>query len=49
LLAHVPDWRWLMHRPDSIWYPSVRLYRQDQSKAWKPVIAQVTKDLAQLR
>ena len=49
LLAHVADWRWLMHRSDSIWYPSVRLYRQDGSKSWEPVISRVAEDLAQLR
>lgn len=45
LLPNVPDWRWLMHRADSIWYPGARLYRQDSSKTWEPVIARVAADL----
>lgn len=45
LLPHVPDWRWLMRRADSIWYPSVRLYRQDTARAWPPVIRRVAEDL----
>lgn len=49
LLSHVPDWRWLLDRPDSIWYPSARLYRQDKTRKWPPVIARVAKDLSRLR
>jgi tetratricopeptide (TPR) repeat protein len=48
LLSHVPDWRWLLDRADSIWYPSMRLYRQDRSRTWAPVIARVTQDLSRL-
>jgi len=49
LIAHVPDWRWLMHRSDSIWYPGARLYRQDRSRIWEPVIARVARDLSQFK
>jgi hypothetical protein len=38
-------WRWLTDRADSPWYPSLRLYRQDGSRDWAGVIAQVVKDL----
>jgi len=34
-------WRWLREREDSPWYPSARLFRQDQAGAWEPVIARV--------
>lgn len=46
LLSHVPDWRWLRHRPDCIWYPSARLYRQDRTRTWAPVITRVADDLS---
>ena len=46
LLPHVPDWRWLLEREDSPWYPGARLYRQDASRAWEPVLARVSEDLA---
>jgi len=41
LLPRVPDWRWLMDRDDSPWYPTARLFRQDGARAWGPVIARV--------
>jgi ADP-heptose:LPS heptosyltransferase len=41
LLPQVPDWRWLMNRDDSPWYPTARLFRQDATRAWGPVIARV--------
>jgi tetratricopeptide (TPR) repeat protein len=41
LLPFVNDWRWLLDRNDSPWYPSARLFRQDVTRVWEPVIAQV--------
>lgn len=41
LLPQVPDWRWLMEREDSPWYPTARLFRQSDTRAWGPVIARV--------
>lgn len=41
LLPCAPDWRWLLGRVDSPWYPSARLFRQPQPGDWKTVIAQV--------
>jgi tetratricopeptide (TPR) repeat protein len=35
------DWRWLIDREDSPWYPTVRLFRQDETRAWDSVIARV--------
>lgn len=41
------DWRWLAGRTDSPWYPGVmRLFRQDSSGTWGPVIARLQADLA---
>jgi tetratricopeptide (TPR) repeat protein len=45
LLPHNPDWRWLMERQDTPWYPTARLYRQPATSAWEPVLAQVRRDL----
>jgi tetratricopeptide (TPR) repeat protein len=45
LLSHVPDWRWLLDRPDSPWYPSVKLYRQPAIGDWDSVFAKVKTDL----
>ena len=41
MLAFIPDWRWLLDRDDSPWYPTARLFRQDDSRAWESVIARV--------
>jgi Flp pilus assembly protein TadD len=48
LLPYVPDWRWLLDRDDSPWYPSARLYRQKTRGDWAEVLAQVRRDLAAL-
>jgi hypothetical protein len=41
LLSYVCDWRWLLDREDSPWYPTARLFRQDASWAWDGVIGRV--------
>lgn len=41
LLPFVPDWRWLLGREDSPWYPSARLFRQGPDRRWEPVIARL--------
>jgi ADP-heptose:LPS heptosyltransferase len=46
LLPHLPDWRWLLDREDSPWYPEMRLFRQTQNSDWRPVLAQVRQSLA---
>ena len=35
------DYRWLMHRSDSPWYPTMRLFRQPRLKDWAAVVADV--------
>lgn len=46
LLRRTPDWRWLAGRQDSPWYPTMRLFRQDESESWAPVVARVASELA---
>lgn len=48
LLAHAPDWRWLLDRSDSPWYPTARLFRQSAARAWDGVIARVRDALLEL-
>jgi Flp pilus assembly protein TadD len=45
LLSHAPDWRWLLDRDDSPWYPSIRLFRQDSGGEWKSVLDRVASEL----
>jgi tetratricopeptide (TPR) repeat protein len=45
LVPFNPDWRWLLNRDDSPWYPSVTLYRQQQIGDWNGVLQQVAADL----
>ena len=45
LLPFAPDWRWLLAREDSPWYPTMRLYRQPELDQWASVIARVHADL----
>src|SRR5262249_15621292 len=45
LLPYSPDWRWLLDRNDSPWYPSARLFRQQQIGNWATVTDQVKNEL----
>ena len=45
LLPFSPDWRWLLEREDSPWYPTARLFRQSRPGNWDPVVAQIGKAL----
>jgi hypothetical protein len=41
MVQYLPDWRWLLAREDSPWYPTARLFRQDATHRWDGVIARV--------
>jgi tetratricopeptide (TPR) repeat protein len=48
LLPFSPDWRWLMQREDSPWYPTMRVFRQRKLGDWEGVIARVVAELKNL-
>jgi tetratricopeptide (TPR) repeat protein len=45
LLPYTPDYRWLLDRDDSPWYPSVRLFRQTESRDYESVLDRVRDEL----
>jgi hypothetical protein len=45
MLPYAPDWRWLLGREDTPWYPHVRLLRQPAPKDWLSVIRRVVSEL----
>jgi len=45
MLPFAPDWRWLLHRTDTPWYPTMRLYRQRAPRDWEELTARVAADL----
>jgi len=47
-LPFAPDWRWLLERQDSPWYPSLRLFRQTQPGDWSDVFHRVQTALREL-
>jgi len=46
LLPYSPDWRWLLDRNDSPWYPTARLFRQARIDDWAGVVERATEELA---
>lgn len=49
LLSYASDWRWLLDRHDSPWYPGMRLFRQKHPGEWREPLEQVAAELATLR
>jgi ADP-heptose:LPS heptosyltransferase len=45
LLPHVPDFRWLLERQDSPWYPSARLFRQQRPGDWASIVGELRNEL----
>lgn len=45
LLPHVADWRWLTQREDNPWYPTMRLFRQNQPGDWAELFSRVRQAL----
>ena len=48
LLAAVADWRWLLERDDSPWYPTVWLFRQTEAGGWDPVLDAVLRQMQEM-
>jgi tetratricopeptide (TPR) repeat protein len=47
-LKRVPDWRWMLDRPDSPWYPTMKLFRQQVAGDWRGVFAEIEGELTRL-
>ena len=45
VLKYIPDWRWMLERSDSPWYPTMKLYRQKNLDDWDSVFAAIKRDL----
>jgi tetratricopeptide (TPR) repeat protein len=45
-LKQAADWRWLTGRDDSVWYPTIRLFRQPAAGDWQSVFAAMARNLA---
>jgi hypothetical protein len=45
MLPFAPDWRWLLDRSDSPWYPTLRLFRQSADRRWQPVMAEIAAEI----
>jgi ADP-heptose:LPS heptosyltransferase len=41
LIPYEPDWRWMLNRQDSPWYPTIRLFRQKQHGNWEELFHRV--------
>tara|TARA_B110000503_G_C7142170_1_gene411332 strand:+ start:270 stop:2000 length:1731 start_codon:yes stop_codon:yes gene_type:complete len=48
VLKKTPDWRWMLDRNDSPWYPNMKLYRQKERDNWDEVFETIKKDLESL-
>lgn len=49
LVPYIPDWRWMEDRSDSLWYPSVRIFRQPTPGDWETPIRQIADALAEFK
>ena len=45
MLAFMPDYRWMLDRDNSPWYPSAKLIRQDESRNWSNVLNVIKSNL----
>ncbi len=48
LLPYAPDWRWMLHRSDSSWYPTAKLFRQATPGDWNAPLKEVASQLSEL-
>jgi hypothetical protein len=45
MLPRAPDWRWLLDRDDTPWYPNTRLFRQQTVRRWDDVVQSIAMEL----
>lgn len=45
MLKKNPDWRWHADGPDTVWYPSAKLFRQDSHGDWGAVVRRISREL----
>lgn len=48
MIAHLPDWRWMLDRDDTPWYPTMRLFRQKSPGDWADVVKRIAEALGQM-
>jgi hypothetical protein len=48
MLHEQSDWRWMDNQSNSSWYPSMRLFRQEQTGHWEPVIEEIARSLTKV-
>lgn len=46
-IASLPDWRWLLDGEDTLWYPTMRLFRQTVAGDWRDVFARISKAVSE--
>jgi hypothetical protein len=49
LIPYAPDWRWMLNRDDTPWYPTVKLYRQTILGDWQSTLHTLFKDLTEIK
>jgi ADP-heptose:LPS heptosyltransferase len=47
-LPFAPDWRWMLNREDSPWYPTMRLFRQQRPGNWDGVLSRIAEELRRI-
>ena len=48
MIPYDPDWRWLLGRGDTPWYPTMKLFRQERFGDWNSVVKRVAEELSSL-
>jgi hypothetical protein len=46
MLMYTADWRWLSKGDTTPWYPTMRLFRQAEDRAWEPVVQRIADALS---
>lgn len=49
MLPYAPDWRWMLNREDTPWYPTMRLFRQPAPGDWRSVVEHMDESLREMK